>query len=230
MNGVLFFRSLLSLRHFFFQIALSAIQGNSPKELAKLGRVAEEKMFAITGGVNTHKGAIFALGVICASTAKLKCLGSPLTSGTLQQAIKSDWAAYLRYHHPVGNSNGETVRKKHRLSGARALAMQGYKPVFKVFEEMTAVVDPECYGLLAFKKLLLCIDDTNVVHRTGIEGLQFAREQVKTRIFLQEKQTMVTEGIKLHREFCALNISPGGVADMLGVLYFLKQTLTRRDQ
>jgi triphosphoribosyl-dephospho-CoA synthetase len=232
MNGQLFFKSLLGLRHYFYLISLRSIQGKSQSELVILGRQAEDKMLATTGGVNTHKGAIFALGILCASIAKLTSQKVEFSLENLQQAIIKDWAHYLQNHHQTENSHGELMKKKYRLTGAKEMAIKGYEPVFNVFKELSSLrmTDNEFYGLLAFKALLLCVDDTNIIYRAGLEGLKFARESVIDAIFPDDKQRSMTEAIKLHKEFSKRNISPGGVADMLGMIYFLKQSFREHSQ
>ena len=44
---------------------------------------AEQDMLAATGGINTHKGAIFSLGILCAAAGRQVSLGGALTADAL---------------------------------------------------------------------------------------------------------------------------------------------------
>lgn len=225
MDGKLFFKSLLGLRHYFYQISLHAIRGFPKSSLVDLGKEAEKKMFEITGGVNTHKGAIFSLGILSATIAELTSRKETFTPKELQEAIVENWARYLPCHRVSENSHGQIVKNQYKISGALEMAILGYKPIFTIFHELSTlqITDRRLYGLLAFKALLLQIDDTNILYRAGMEGLQFARGALKKIIFPHDKEKAICEGIELHREFVARNLSPGGVADMLGMIYFLHE-------
>ena len=67
MDAYTFMRSLFALRHYFGQIAEAGFDGADFAVLERLGIEAEARMLAATGGVNTHRGAIFMLGLLCAS-------------------------------------------------------------------------------------------------------------------------------------------------------------------
>jgi triphosphoribosyl-dephospho-CoA synthase len=225
MNGVLFYRSLFALRHYFYNLALHSAEGGLPAALMPHGLQAEKKMHDITAGINTHRGAIFALGIVCASMAKLSVKKPRVTSHELQQAIVSDWAQYLNYSHQSHDTNGSWVKKKYHIVDAKQLAIQGYAPVFDVFHELAAnpSLDKTFLGLIAYQRLLLIIDDSNVLYRTGSDGLEFARHRIQNAIVLTDREVSIHNFIELHRLFSKKNISPGGVADMLGLIYFLRR-------
>ena len=62
-------KGIAAIRPFFPRMAMAG----TPEELKQLGIDAENAMMAATGGVNTHRGAIFALGL--ALNAAFACLG-----------------------------------------------------------------------------------------------------------------------------------------------------------
>ena len=228
MDGRLFFKSLFGLRHYFFNISLRFAQGAEPVHLVQYGLDAEERMNAITGGVNTHRGAIFALGIVCATISKLSMQTKVFTSLDLQQAISSYWGDYLQYIHRADDTHGAMVKQKYHTQGAKQLAINGYASVFGIFHDLSHsdIQDKLFFGLLAYKRLLICIDDSNVLYRTGITGLNFARQQIQTVITMDDKEKCIAETIKLHQIFSRKNISPGGVADMLSLIYFLQRVFT----
>lgn len=80
--------------------------------------------------------------------------------------------------------------------------------------------DQTFFGLLTYQRLLLTIDDINILYRTGPEGLEFARYHVQQGICQNNREKSIQKAIELHQLFSKKNISPGGVADMLGLIYF----------
>ena len=74
MDLTMFERSALALETSFLQCAEAGecLKHDLPILAAKLrtiGLQAESRMYEATGGVNTHKGAIFSMGILCAAAA-----------------------------------------------------------------------------------------------------------------------------------------------------------------
>ncbi|WP_255411105.1 triphosphoribosyl-dephospho-CoA synthase [Legionella sp. km772] len=221
MDGALFLRSLFGLRHYFFQAGLQAALNASPHILVNWGKQAEQRMHRITGGINTHRGAIFALGIFCTSVCKLTMKYRAFSSRDLHQAIINDWSVFLEKHHRNENTHGALVKHKYAVADAKQIAIEGYQLVFELYHELREnVEDKVFFGLMAYQRLLLTIDDINILYRTGKQGLAFARQQIQA-ISFHDRQHALQQTIELHHLFSQKNISPGGVADMLSVLYFL---------
>ncbi len=224
MNGELLYKSLFGLRHYFVEISLQAINGYPPDQLAQIGKSAERTMNKITNDTNTHRGAIFSLGITCSTLAKLTAKKSTVSTDDLQKNIVNDWSDYLVTSHSSENTHGDTVRKQYGISGAKEMAIHGYRPVFDIFHLLR---DP-CYdhktyfGVTAYQKLLLSLEDNNIIYRHGPKGLDYARECLQKICPSTDRDNAILETVTLHKLFTHKNISPGGVADMLSLLFFLR--------
>lgn len=231
MDGLLLYRSLFALRHYFFQVSLHSALGASPQCLVQLGLVAEKRMQQITAGINTHRGAIFALGIFCSSIARLSCRQASFSLGDFQQTIRQQWSEFLTHQHlPEKTSHGAWVKENYAVADAKQIAIAAYPLVFNTYEELSTLQDDKVFfGLLAYQRLLLALDDINVLYRTGPQGLAFARSHIQTAIADSERERSIHQACVLHALFSKKNISPGGVADMLGLLYFLYHVFSGRD-
>ena len=78
MDMTTFMRSLFALRGYYRDIAAAGARGADFAMLQALGIAAERRMLAATGGVNTHRGAIFGLGLLTAAAGWLRGTGKPL--------------------------------------------------------------------------------------------------------------------------------------------------------
>ncbi|WP_043874052.1 triphosphoribosyl-dephospho-CoA synthase [Legionella massiliensis] len=227
MNGATFYRSILSLRHYFSQIIREGLRRHDFAALKQLAIQAEQRMLEKTAGINTHRGAIFALGLLSISTARLMNAQSIFTARELQQQLLADWRADLAEHQTNPRSHGAVVRKNLKIVDARQMAMQGYElpfqllaPFIELFLE-TSSIDTVC--LFAYLELLQGIDDTNILYRKGEQGLAYAKSRAAELLALNCHQARMTQAIDMHHLFSRENISPGGVADLLAIVLFLGQ-------
>jgi len=98
MDAVTFMRSLFSLRHYFRKICLAGYNDAAFAELKRLGIAAEAVMLKTTRGVNTHRGAIFSLGLLCATAGRARAQGTPMTPPALRAAMLIRWGEELAMH------------------------------------------------------------------------------------------------------------------------------------
>lgn len=193
------------------------------------GMLAEGDMLGATGGVNTHKGAIFSLGILCAALGRMgwEYAGQPqwllyecgqMTAGL----VAKDYAGLTAEN---ARTAGQKLYLRHGVTGVRGQAEAGFPAVWKVglpkLEEGLArglsVNDAGCAALLA---LLAAATDTNLISRSDYETQQ--RIAMETAILLQ-KQPFPEEAVlrQMDAAFVEKNLSPGGSADLLAMTYFL---------
>ena len=93
--------------------------------VGRLGRVGEQAMMAATGGVNTHRGAIWALGLLVSAVAMLGGeANAPVITATAATLAKlPDDAA------PKVFSKGLRATHRYRVPGAREEAQQGFPQI-----------------------------------------------------------------------------------------------------
>jgi triphosphoribosyl-dephospho-CoA synthase len=224
MDANTFMRSLLSLRHYFGQIAEAGFEGAGFAALEGLGIEAEARMLDATGGVNTHRGAIFMLGLLCASagavTRERGCVAYPTQ---LRDALRHNWGdALVRRSQRASTLPGGIAARRHGLRSASQEAALAFPVLFEtavpaLMSSLARGLTPQQARLDTLFSIMAVLDDSNLAHRGGLTGLRFA--QRRARQFLDEGGAARPEGIRMARtiacEFVAQRLSPGGAADML---------------
>ena len=132
MDAALFMRSLFSLRHYFIRMARAGAESASFDLLRQHGLDAERRMLLATGGINTHRGAIFSLGMLCAAAGYCEHRRLPLTAASLRKVVMAQWGAALAQHAITStpHSNGRHVAMRYAVGGAREEAAAGFPSLF----------------------------------------------------------------------------------------------------
>ncbi|MEN3274430.1 MAG: triphosphoribosyl-dephospho-CoA synthase [Massilia sp.] len=224
MTADTFMRSLFTLRHYFRHITRAGMDDAPFATLKRLGIEAEARMLRATGGINTHRGAVFCLGLLCAAIGACRTHGTRLTPSAIRAMLLLRWADALAAHsHPQGgDSHGLRAARRYAASGAREEGALGLPSVFEVALPALRRTLREGRGMRrarvdALFALMAHISDTNLYHRGGERGALAVRRHAQS--FLAQGGT-ASEGwearaLDCHRAFVAARLSPGGAADLL---------------
>jgi triphosphoribosyl-dephospho-CoA synthase len=194
------------------------------EELAAIGRRGEGAMFAVTGGVNTHRGAIWALGLLAAAAAMAPPDAPPADIAALAGRV----AAFPDRYAPTEASHGSLVTRRYGVAGARGEARSGFPHVvgvaLPVLRAAREAGRPERFARLdALVALIAHVDDTCLLHRGGRAALQDAR--TGARAVLAAGGNATAAGRRALRSLEAVllrhDASPGGSADLLAAALFL---------
>lgn len=203
--------------------------------LRKLGKEAEVIMQKATNGVNTHKGAIFSGGILCAAAGYMKSrfntdFGVPdaldLLSEICRKMLPDLLNDYKYLDTESAKSHGEKLYLKHGITGIRGEAAKGFPHIFNhgitLFQQLlSSKTDFNQAGLLTLLYYIANTEDTNLITRSDFDTAR--KIQAELSCFLKnstykEQLAVIPE---LDRYFVSKNISPGGSADMLALTYFL---------
>ena len=229
-----FFASATALRPFFCRFAEAGYLTRDlcPAEtfakIRSIGMEAEEAMFSATHGVNTHKGAIFSLGLLCAAAGRL----SPedwLPENILSEAGKMAAGVVQNDFAGVTEKNAKTAGEKlyirHGITGIRGQAETGFPavrdqglPILR--EGLKNGLRLNDAGAVTLLHLLTVTQDTNLINRSDVDTLASIQKQIKA-LLNQHPYPTVEQIEVLDRQFIEENLSPGGAADLLAVTYFL---------
>lgn len=230
MTAETFVRSMFSLRRYFGQIAAAGM-GDAPfRELKRLGIEAERRMLQATNGINTHRGAIFCLGLLCAAIGRCRAQGLALAPATIQSVLLARWGAELGNHGHVrdARSHGAQALQRYAASGAREEGARAFPSVFDVGlpalqRTLRAGRGMRLARIDALFALMAHISDTNVFHRGGAQGALTVRRQA--RAFVARGGSAAPDwerrAVACHRDFVNARLSPGGAADLLGAVCLL---------
>ena len=195
-------------------------------KLTILGVEAEAKMKQATGGVNTHKGAIFCLGLIASAYAKLVASGRPHSVPDILEEAKE---MALSRPDPGRGTNGAIVREsfpdeaKNAL-GADSEARAGFPAAANAYRRilgfrLMGLEENACYAL-ALIGIMAELYDTNAYKRGGAEGADFVRRRAGEIASLPLSKRL-NEVVEFDKELIERNVNCGGAADMLAAAIFL---------
>lgn len=196
-----------------------------------IGLAAEEAMYAATGKVNTHKGALFAFGIAAAALGR-----------RIARQEQSDWPALsadiraicagLEPELGQGNTAGARFYRQHGLPGARGEALSGFATLtdfaLPAYQQAFAATANRTHALrYVFLTLLAHNGDTNVVKRGGIEALDWlqgrARHILADPAARRQPEALYAALKTLDAQCTEKNLSTGGSADLLALTIWLTE-------
>jgi triphosphoribosyl-dephospho-CoA synthase len=230
-------RSAVAIEPYFCRMAAlsTGMRPSQPlrERLALLGRQAERAMLEATGGSNSHKGAIWALGLLVAAAAMQN--KESMAAGVIATSAK-DIASFEDRAIPRLVSHGDEVARRYGVAGARGEALRGFPHVVDV--ALPALQQKRCNGateevarLDTLLSIMSRLDDTCLLYRGGEAALAAAKEGAAaveaaggTGTALGRQQLW-----QLDCRLLELRVSPGGSADLLAAALFLDAVKQRRD-
>lgn len=232
MSLATFYRSIVALRGYFPAMAALGAARAPWRSLVAHGQAAETVMLRATGGVNTHRGAIFHLGLVCAAAGALAARRRPATARAICAWVRHEWSHPILegLAHSDEDSHGLRMARAHGAGGARTEAASGFAsvrrnalPAYRA--ALAATGDRERAGVQALFALIARVVDSNILWRAGPAGLAFAQRSAQR--FLAGGGVHAPgwrdAALVLHAAFVARGLSPGGSADLLAVTLMLDE-------
>lgn len=215
-----------------------------PKELfqriRKTGIIAEQTMYRATGGVNTHKGLIFTIGIFCAAAGRCLREGTKTLTLTaliqMEQEMVSDILKKEVLSICTGDavSHGEENLKRYGTAGVRGEAIRGYPSIINLAIPVlqNGLAEKREWNRVKLQALFVLIsevEDSNVLSRHNPQTLHKVQREAKC--FLNEGGAYAKEAIEklcyMDLDYIKRNISSGGCADLLAAAIFLVLLLER---
>ena len=193
------------------------------------GKLAEGEMLRATAGVNTHKGAIFSTGILCGALGRLEreqwCSPGAVLAECAAMTKGLVSRDYVNLSSETAKTAGQKLYLQYGITGVRGQAEAGFPAVLNVgLPKLEAALaagksinEAGCAALLA---MLADTVDTNMIHRGGYE---LAKETAEKLRMLLAKEPFPSKATleALNEEFVQKNLSPGGTADLLALVYML---------
>lgn len=226
MNAALLCLSAETLMPFFGELAAAGAEGAGMDRLRAIGVAAERAMLVATDGVNTHRGAIFGLGLLCAAAGYRSAVGVRRSLGRL---VSERWGHDILSGPVSLRSHGAVASRRYGAGGARAEAARGFPSVYDIAlpalqaARTLAPHDEEAARIQTCMMLIADVTDTNLLHRGGAEGLRFAQASASAFLAGGGVGYPAWRGpaVGIHHAFVSRNLSPGGSADLLAMALFV---------
>lgn len=216
MDYALMQRSIDTLHPYFVKLALLGCADTLPTHtsIRDIGIEAEKAMLSATNGVNTHKGALFSMGLAVVAAVHEK------DTDSLQTTIKALAASFPDTNGTHGSKAKLLSKGTTAIKGALDNAREGYEMLFAEWLPFYIERRKEHDEHTLHKTLLriMCdLDDTNVIHRTDLATAKEVKQEARALL-----DNFTEAALKdMDRRYTARNISPGGAADMLSLTIFI---------
>ena len=235
MDYALMQRSIDTLHPYFVKLALLGCADTLPSHTAirDAGIEAEKAMLSATNGVNTHKGALFSMGlaVVAAAHEERKIAaneeqilkernGGEDVLVSLQTTIKALSASFPDTNGTHGSKAKLLSKGTTAIKGALDNAREGYEMLFAEWLPFYIERRKEHDAHTLHKTLLriMCnLDDTNVIYRTDLATAEEVKQEARALLDSFSKAALK----EMDRHYTTRNISPGGAADMLSLTIFI---------
>lgn len=231
MDYVLMQRSINTLHPYFVKLALLGSADALPTHtsIRDIGIEAERAMLSATNGVNTHKGALFSMGLAVVAAAHEK------DTDSLQTTIKALAASFPDTNGTHGSKAKLLSKGTTAIKGALDNAREGYEMLFAEWLPFYIERRKEHDAYTLHKTLLriMCdLDDTNVIYRTDLATAEEVKQEARALLdsfskahTAEDKEKRIDAELlalkDMDKRYTARNISPGGAADMLSLTVFV---------
>lgn len=238
MDHALMQRSIQALHPYFVRLAQLGFTDKQPchDEIVNIGIEAEREMFKATGGVNTHKGALFSIGLaavvlagesFCRITQAERCgtMAYNDVNSKQIQSLSNSIASLARLFPDTNGTHGSKAKANNILKGALDNAREGYTQLFKAWLPfyIDRIAEGDNYALHKTLLRIMCdLDDTNIVYRTSMETMQEVKTEARQMLDTSRNIINFEAALQaMNTDYIHRNISPGGSADMLSLVVFL---------
>lgn len=212
-------RSIDFVADYLGQLVGSLAAGEAFSCQKAIGMRADQRLLDELG-TNTHKGFIFLAGMLLIASWH----AASADEGALRRSLSSLCRGFFAAGDE-GASNGQQARKKYQAGGIVSEAIAGFPAVFEqavpAFRQaMRAHGDVEKASFAMLARLMQSVEDTTTLHRAGSDGLLRVKRdgQRLERLLASGGDYLACLG-ELNREYVRLNLTIGGVADMLGIAF-----------
>lgn len=237
MNFYTFIDSITALNKYMIIFVQEGFSDRSYSDIfmsiRKVGIKAEREMFNSTGGVNTHKGMLFIIGITCAAVGKaiyenknfkyIKNIIKFMSCGIVKKelnSLKTYKGSFKELTH------GEKLFIKYNIKGVRGEVENGIPTVFNFALDFYKnncdlnINDRLVHTLIGIMQVC---NDSTIVYRSSIKTLKYVKDSARYIIKIggMRSKKGKCEIEKLCQKFVKKNISPGGSADLLGITVFL---------
>lgn len=218
MDYALMSKSISALRPYLTRLAVESAKDIDPAKIKEIGIEAEKAMLKATGGVNTHKGALFCIGLSVAAASCLACSTRAVEAYSFKELV-SRAASEIP---SARGTHGAEAKRSFKAVGALENARAAYSELFTDWLPYYRSLEGDpfrCHKTLLH--IMTTLDDTNILHRRGAEGLAHAEAEA-ARLLEDFSESGLSS---LNKDFIRENISPGGSADMLSLTIFIESII-----
>lgn len=240
MDWRLLLASADALAPFWAEQAAAGLDGVPPEtalpKLRALGIKMDMAMFAAAGGVNAHKGLIYAMSLLVYGAGYAVYNKNELTpqaitgyaAAAAAGSVGRELAALPKDGSAGQLTHGEQLFLRHGVTGIRGEAEKGFPSITEaglpeLRRALTEGAGENDSALCALLAIMEVNEDSNVIHRGGFD---FWKNEYREMVAKTRKNFVPGSGdysavIELEKAFLPHRVSPGGAADLLACTLFL---------